>query len=200
MKRAVSWLVVLALAGWGAWWLLRPGPTAVVETASSSERPLHASALSGDASPTRPGWAAGNGSAPPPAATLGVADAASIIPTGRSEVADRLNAPGGSIRDDLKVLSEVFDAWLSNFRSEGNPIGDNRFITAALMGDNRLKIVLIELGHPAVSTRGELCDRWGTPFRFHVLSRTQMEIRSAGPDRQFGTDDDAEWAPWPKNF
>jgi hypothetical protein len=40
-----------------------------------------------------------------------------------------------------------------------------------------------------------LCDRWGTPLRFHQLSGERMEIRSAGPDRKFGTPDDALWSP-----
>ena len=106
-----------------------------------------------------------------------------------------LNAPVSTISRDLEVVSQVFEAWLSNFPHDGNPVGDNAEITAALMGQNRLGFALIPEGHPAVNARGELCDRWGTPFRFHQLSGTQMEIRSAGPDRRFATDDDAVWTP-----
>jgi hypothetical protein len=106
-----------------------------------------------------------------------------------------LNAPNANIVGDLTVLSQVFDAWLSNFPRDGNPVGENAEITAALMGNNRLELALIPKSHPAVNADGELCDRWGTPFRFHQISGTKMEIRSAGPDRKFATEDDALWTP-----
>jgi hypothetical protein len=118
----------------------------------------------------------------------------------RSELVDGLNDPRGTIEADLRLLNEVFSAWLTHFRDAGIPIGDNREVTAALTGTNSLGYAFVPADHPAINTRRELCDRWGTPFRFHVLSRMQMEIRSAGPDRRFGTADDAEWAPWPRNF
>ena len=105
-----------------------------------------------------------------------------------------LNAPGGTVAQDMAILNQLFEAWRSNFPRDGNPVGENAEITAALMGDNRLELVLVPRGHRAVNDRGELCDRWGTPLRFHQLSGTKMEIRSAGPDRKFATDDDAVWA------
>ena len=115
-----------------------------------------------------------------------------------SPLADALNAPGGTLRRDLEILDELFVAFHTNFPRLGNPVGDNAEITAALTGDNPAKFVFISPRHRALNARGELCDRWGTPFRFHALSGTQMEIRSAGPDRKFATPDDAEFAPWPK--
>jgi len=110
-------------------------------------------------------------------------------------IAAPLNAPDSTIARDLDVVRQLFEAWLSNFPREGNPIGENAEITAALMGENRLGLALIPRGHRAVNERGELCDRWGTPFRFHQLSGTQMEVRSAGPDRKFATADDALLTP-----
>jgi hypothetical protein len=110
-------------------------------------------------------------------------------------IAAPLNIPGSTIARDLEVVSQIFESWQSNFPREGNPVGENAEITAALMGDNRLGFALIPKGHRALNERGELCDRWGTPFRFHQLSGTKMEIRSAGPDRKFATDDDAIWTP-----
>ena len=114
---------------------------------------------------------------------------------GESRLADNLNAPGGTIRRDLAILEEVFATWQTNFPRTGNPVGENAEITAALTGDNSLKFAFIPRRHPAINAAGELCDRWGTPFRFHQLSGTQMEIRSAGPDRKFGTDDDVSLSP-----
>jgi hypothetical protein len=123
-------------------------------------------------------------------AVSATADAVADFP-----IAAPLNAPGGAIAQDLDIVSQLFEAWQSNFPREGNPVGENAEITVALMGGDRLELALIPKGHRAVNERGELCDRWGTPFRFHQLSGTKMEIRSAGPDRKFATDDDAVWTP-----
>lgn len=106
-----------------------------------------------------------------------------------------LNAPDSTIERDLDAVRQILEGWRSNFPRDGNPVGENREITAALTGDNPLELVLIPKSHPAVNDRGELCDRWGTPFRFHQISGDRMEIRSAGPDRKFGTGDDTVWSP-----
>jgi len=121
--------------------------------------------------------------------------AAENPPEQASHLADELNAPSGTLRHDLEILNELFVAWQTNFPHTGNPVGENAEITAALAGDNAVHYAFIPKNHPAINARGELCDRWGTPFRFHQLSGTQMEIRSAGPDRKFGTADDAGFSP-----
>lgn len=108
-----------------------------------------------------------------------------------------LNRPESTIARDLETLALVLDSWRSNFPREGNPVGENADITAALAGNNALGFVLVPRNHPAINAAGELCDRWGTPFRFHQVSGQVMEIRSAGPDRTFATGDDAEWTPLP---
>jgi hypothetical protein len=123
---------------------------------------------------------------PPPAADPLAAPA----PAG-SAIADALNAPAGTLRRDLEILDELFGAFHTNFPRLGNPVGENAEITAALTGENPARFVFLSPRHRALNARGELCDRWGTPFRFHQLSGTQMEIRSAGPDRKFATPDDA---------
>eukprot|EP01035_Chromulina_nebulosa_P061737 gene61737-84436_t len=109
----------------------------------------------------------------------------------QSPLADALNAPDGTIRRDLEILNEVFGAFHTNFPRLGNPVGENHEITAALLGENPAQFRFLSRAHRALNARGELCDRWGTPFRFHQISGTAMEIRSAGPDRKFGTPDDA---------
>ena len=118
------------------------------------------------------------------------ADLTASAPAG-SAIADALNAPAGTIRRDLEILTELFGAFHTNFPRLGNPVGENAEITAALTGENPAHFVFLSPRHRALNARGELCDRWGTPFRFHQLSGTQMEIRSAGPDRKFATPDDA---------
>jgi hypothetical protein len=72
-----------------------------------------------------------------------------------------------------------------------NPVGTNAEIMAAVMGGNPRQA---QLGPPEgmqLNQKGELIDRWGTPYFFHQLSRDQMEIRSAGADKVMWTEDDA---------
>ena len=107
------------------------------------------------------------------------------------DMAKELNASGKTIRDDLILLDGMFSAWQSNFLKEGNPVGTNAEITAALIGQNPLRLAFVSPKHPSINSAGELCDRWGTPFFFHQLSGFRMEIHSAGPDRKRGTPDDA---------
>jgi len=115
-------------------------------------------------------------------------------------IAARLNAGDSTIQRDLEILSQVFEAWRTNFPREGNPVGENFEITRALTGANRLEFALIPPKHPSINSSGELCDRWGTPFRFHQISGEEMEIRSAGPDRRFASGDDALWIPGAGGF
>lgn len=163
-RLALAAATLLALA---AFYRLRPPPPA---SAAPSAAPLAAA--------PRPPAAQASGAEPSPAP----AD---------SPIADALNAPAGTLRRDLEILDELFGAFHTNFPRSGNPVGENAEITAALTGANPANFVFLSPRHRALNARGELCDRWGTPFRFHQLSGTQMEIRSAGPDRKFATPDDA---------
>ena len=73
----------------------------------------------------------------------------------------------------------------------GNPVGTNLEIASALNGNNPKQAQLLnpEAGL-RLNARGELVDPWGTPFFFHQLSGTEMEIHSAGPDKTLWTTDD----------
>ena len=71
-----------------------------------------------------------------------------------------------------------------------NPVGSNAEIMKAVMGGNKKQA---RLGPPTgqnLNGEGELVDRWGTPYFFHQMSATEMEIRSAGPDQKMWTGDD----------
>lgn len=129
--------------------------------------------------------AAQSAGVPVPAANRGSATSTRV-----PSPVDALNAASGTIQNDARLLQEVFVQWQTNFSGKGNPVGTNAEITAALTGKNSLQLDLIPRDHPAINVRGELCDRWGTPFRFHQLSGTNMQIISAGPDRDFATADD----------
>ena len=71
-----------------------------------------------------------------------------------------------------------------------NPVGSNAEIMKAVMGDNPAKARLGPPSGQSLNRDGELVDRWETPYFFHQLSKSSMEIRSAGPDRTMWTADD----------
>jgi hypothetical protein len=72
-----------------------------------------------------------------------------------------------------------------------NPVGDNSEITAALNGKNPKQVSFLNPDDGLrVNGQGQLVDHWDTPYFFHQLSRTEMEIQSAGPDRKMWTGDD----------
>ena len=78
-----------------------------------------------------------------------------------------------------------------SLRFGGNPSGNNAEITAALSGKNAKQVMFINPDDGLrVNDRGELIDNWDTPFFFHSVSGTVMEIYSAGPDRKMWTSDD----------
>lgn len=71
-----------------------------------------------------------------------------------------------------------------------NPVGTNAEIMKAVMGGNPKQARLGPPEGQSLNGKGELVDRWGTPYFFHQLSRTDTEVRSAGPDRILWTQDD----------
>ena len=75
-------------------------------------------------------------------------------------------------------------------RFNGNPVGNNSEITAALNGGNPKQIKFLDPAIHRLNEKGELLDSWGTPFFFHQLSASEMEIRSAGADNIMWTEDD----------
>lgn len=90
--------------------------------------------------------------------------------------------------------SDVEDVLLMfrNFRTRlgENPVGTNAEMMKTVMGGNPVQANLGPPEGQMLNEQGELMDRWGTPYFFHQLSKTEMEIRSAGPDRLMWTGDD----------
>jgi hypothetical protein len=172
----VAAITTLVLAGW--YFQLRPKG----RSPASVERAPAPKLLAGPA-PAAPAPAGAPISAADPYAT-----------DGPSHLADRLNDPGADIRSDLRILDDIFQQYRSAMHSD-DPVGDNIDITSAFTGHNKLGFAFIPPNHPAISAQGELCDRWGTPFFFHQISGSQMEIRSAGPDRKLWTADDEVLTP-----
>jgi hypothetical protein len=92
-----------------------------------------------------------------------------------------------------QIVLENMRRAIVNYGStfSGNPVGTNPEIAAALNGENPKQIKFIDPDNGLrINGKGELVDAWGTPFFFHQLSATDMEVRSAGPDRIMWTPDD----------
>lgn len=89
----------------------------------------------------------------------------------------------------LENMSHVFRQYNQMFG--GNPVGINSEITSQLSGENPKHINFLNPEDGMrINEKGELIDPWGTPYFFHQLSGTDMEIHSAGPDRIMWTSDD----------
>ena len=96
------------------------------------------------------------------------------------------NLPPPTVLENMRL---AFRNYISTFGS--NPVGTNPEITQALDGGNRKQThFLNEEDGLRINGRGELIDPWGTPYFFHQLSGTEMEIHSAGPDHVMWTSDD----------
>lgn len=137
--------------------------------------------------PSKPdqGQAAGTVSLPP-ATSL----PASKVDAVHQQLADQLNAPDSTPQRDAEIIREFFTIFNKAYRN-GNPVGLNEDITAALTGTANPQGMgqLFPRNSPAIRN-GQLVDRWGTPYWFHPESATKMEIRSAGPDKEMFTPDD----------
>jgi len=129
-----------------------------------------------------------------PSPVPSVSDKSSAPAEAPSHLADALNAPDSDIHSDLRIVNAIFEHYRGATHG-ADPVGENREITAALTGRNKLGFAFIPRDCSALNAQGELCDRWGTPFFFHQLSGTQMEIRSAGPDQKLWTGDDVVLTP-----
>lgn len=193
MHRATK-LLILGAVTLGIWWLARP-PARPPQPALA---PVVSRESAGPAPAGSPGSAATP--APPNAPATGPAGPASTVPTPLAPSGVQpapaptelpLLAPAlGAAVADLDDVQVTLREYRNVFRE--NPVGSNAEIMSALNGANPRKV---RLGPPAgqsLNASGELCDRWGTPYFFHQLSGTRMEIRSAGPDRTMGTADDLQ--------
>ncbi|HVM46789.1 MAG TPA: hypothetical protein VMU04_02130 [Candidatus Acidoferrum sp.] len=192
LTRRLVLLLLLCTLGGALWYLathssssLRPGPPPVepIGTPPATPPPTPLPDLAAGPTPApatgqttaSPGSETPVASPPPPESPfqLGSADTSPAM-----DPATVL----GNMRNAVNHYGSMFG---------GNPVGTNPEITRALNGENprQAKFISEDLGL-RINGRGELVDYWGTPFFFHQLSGTEMEIRSAGPDKKLWTADD----------
>lgn len=119
--------------------------------------------------------------------TLSSATAAvSPAPSGPPQPLEFTTVTPGIVLENVSRAIRQYGAMFG-----GNPVGTNREITSQLSGNNpkHINFINAEAGM-RVNAGGELIDPWGTPYFFHQISGTEMEIHSAGPDRVMWTSDD----------
>ena len=162
----------------------RPGtpPTESSTSASSPNTGLN-SAPSQSSAPTTVATANSSGTssaAAPP--TSPAAQAGQLIPAS-AQVADLPPATVlANVRHAVRQYGQMFG---------GDPVGTNPEITRQLLGDNPRHINFIDpSAGMRVNADGVLVYAWGTPYFFHQLSGSDMEIHSAGPDKIMWTSDD----------
>lgn len=87
---------------------------------------------------------------------------------------------------------EQVQGMLRDFRTVfgENPVGTNAEIMAVLNGGNAKQARLGPPDGQGLNGKGELVDRWGTPYFFHQIDGRHMEVHSAGADKIMGTADD----------
>lgn len=112
------------------------------------------------------------------------------------ELCSQLHSAEQPPEHDLEILEELFT--LFRRVSGGNPAGDNADIAIELIGKSAEGTFFPRNSHALRD--GQILDRWGTPFWFHPVSASQMEIRSAGPDRRLFTPDDLVLNPSPEGL
>jgi len=180
--RSATLLLLLTLATLLVWWL-----------GSDRSKPSPAPSST---SPVPPSDYAPSNLPPPDLPPSSSANSTSnlVIDPGLNALADSLHDPNHPAEDDLQIVESFLQTY--GKAKGGQPIGENADITAALTGSQGHQGRVFPPNHRTVRD-GQLIDRWATPFWFHPNSGHQMEIRSAGPDRQLFTADDIVRNPSP---
>jgi hypothetical protein len=120
----------------------------------------------------------------------------SRIPTASERLLEGYANPATPPIEDLKKVQRVIAGYYSIVKDSSHfPIGGNADLAAALRGENSNRETYVPEGHPVFSKDGLLVDRWGSPLVVHPEAWTQLELRSAGPDRIAYTPDDLVLKP-----
>jgi hypothetical protein len=179
-------LLIAGALGAGWWVSLSKKPLPPVAMRAASQPPAKPVVPSAPAQPVTPLPVKAPTPAPAVVETKPAAEAMPKVyppPTppmaldARKQYTEELEQVGLMLRDYRTLMKE-------------NPVGSNAEIMAALMGGNPKHARLGPAGGEGLNEKGELLDRWGTPYFFHQMSATVMEIHSAGPDKRMWTSDD----------
>lgn len=155
---------------------------------------FHASIPSANPDNTAPQATPATGAAAPqatPGFAYSAPNAAPGFGSTGSPLAAGLNSPSGDALYDVQTLGALIRQYLRMLgHQQGPPIANDTDLANVLTGRNPMQLVLIPPGNPALSQDGHLRDRWGTPYYIHPAGDGQFEVRSAGADGKFFTNDD----------
>lgn len=97
---------------------------------------------------------------------------------------------------DITQVSEMLGSYFLLVKTKDSlPMGENREVAAALLGNNPYRTRLLNPDSPWLNEAGELVDRWKTPLYFHPIDSNRVGVRSAGPDKKMWTEDDLTDGP-----
>jgi hypothetical protein len=173
-------IAVLIVVSIGAVWIARRNASPGGVETRRGQAPAAASRV---AEPSTPRIASTQGESSAPATPANAAPSSQQSP-----------APPQPSRVQIRTEIEEVATTIRDFRNalNGNPVGTNAEITAALLGQNERQVNFPIPTGSSVNAKGELCDHWGTPYFFHQLSSDRMEVRSAGPDKVMWSADDVQ--------
>ncbi|WP_395751937.1 hypothetical protein [Prosthecobacter sp.] len=165
----------------------RPLPAVAARPSPPARKPAVQSAPAQPPSPALP-----TALAPVPAPVAPVVEAKPAAEAEKKSYPPPISPMALDVRKQYAEELEQVGLMLRDYRTlmRENPVGTNAEIMAALMGGNPKHARLGPAGGEGLNEKGELMDRWGTPYFFHQMSATVMEIHSAGPDKKMWTSDD----------
>jgi hypothetical protein len=161
--------------------LANPTPVAESQTIPPRNTSPNISASSATAPATAvPNSPPGNSAQTSPSNPAALTGTVSAIPNAQP------NVPPEATLQNVRIAVRQYGQMFG-----GDPVGTNPEITRQLNGDNPRHINFIDAqAGMVINAKGELVDAWGTPYFFHQISGTEMEIHSAGPDKIMWTSDD----------
>jgi len=189
MKRWLQIFLVVGL-GVGIYFWLHSSATPQVQQEGSTAEMVRSDAQSAPAAPAAAVTARSQPAAPEPTPS---APTFAPPPPSLAAAAGQLQPPVeptgippenvvANMRRTVRQYNQIFG---------GNPVGTNPEITRALNGGNPRHVNFLQPDSGnRINENGELVDPWGTPYFFHQLSASDMEVRSAGPDKILYTQDD----------
>jgi hypothetical protein len=183
MKKSVAFVlvIIIAVVGMAVWWTkttIKTPPTSVAPAQPTTlSTPIPADSGPKASKVPAPSTAVAQPKSAPEEETPPAPLPLQTMPYERARYIGDLEKVMLMLRDYRTLMKE-------------NPVGSNAEITKALMGGNPKHAQLGPTNGEGVNDKGELVDRWGTPYFFHQMSATVMEIRSAGPDKVLWTTDD----------
>jgi hypothetical protein len=122
--------------------------------------------------------------------------AALFFPTGGPGVSKKA-FPFVKSRSDMVMIGEAIKAYELAYQTDLT--SDAVEIFRKLRGENPDKKPFLHW-ETNVNSRGEMLDAWGTEYALTLQDRTNIVIRSAGPDKKFGDTDDIVFNSVSNNF